>query len=212
MLPPAESLWVYRPPDMSGHVLGRPHFALKIAHSRVGIWTLSNTWFPGPIRVHIPNSISIGSADFAQLFLFKIALCMGWLGPLSNAWFLGHIPAIFAWLTIVTFTSVTTGRMQLVLRYGLIISNNANTRHTARTSTRWRFSFGAILSCAPIANSPNSALVGGTPDHSANLHSGRCSSVGMRPRRDTDTQTDRHTDARDHYISRRLRLTRDVMI
>jgi len=27
-------------PDMSGHVLGRPLFAIKIAPSRVGIWTL----------------------------------------------------------------------------------------------------------------------------------------------------------------------------
>ena len=27
-----------------------------------GVWTLSNTWFLGSTRVHIPNSISIGSA------------------------------------------------------------------------------------------------------------------------------------------------------
>jgi len=32
-----------------------------------GIWTLSNTWFPGPIRVLNPNGISIGSAIFAGL-------------------------------------------------------------------------------------------------------------------------------------------------
>ena len=34
---PAESLWVCRPPDMSGHVMGRPLFALKINPSCVGI-------------------------------------------------------------------------------------------------------------------------------------------------------------------------------
>ena len=39
VLPPAESLCVYRPPDMSGHVLGRFLFALKIAISHVSIWT-----------------------------------------------------------------------------------------------------------------------------------------------------------------------------
>jgi len=32
-----------------------------------GIWTPSNTWFPGPTRVLNPNSISIGSAIFAAL-------------------------------------------------------------------------------------------------------------------------------------------------
>ena len=40
---------------------------LKIAPFRVGIWTPSNTWFPGPTRVHNRNSISIGSAVFAGL-------------------------------------------------------------------------------------------------------------------------------------------------
>jgi len=45
VLLPAESLSVYRPPDMSRHVLGRPLFALKIAPARVGIWTPSNACF-----------------------------------------------------------------------------------------------------------------------------------------------------------------------
>ena len=58
-----------------------------------------------------------------------------------------------------------------------------------------------LLLCAPSANPPN---VGGTPYHSSKLHPGPCSSVGMRPR------TDRQTDARDHYLSRRLRFTRNV--
>ena len=35
--------------------------------SHGGIWTPSNTWFPGPTRVLNPNGISIGSAIFARL-------------------------------------------------------------------------------------------------------------------------------------------------
>jgi len=56
------------------------------------------------------------------------------------------------------------------------------------------------LSCAPIANPPNSAQLGGIPYHSPNLHPGPSSSVGMRQR--TDTHTDRQTDARDHCTFR----------
>jgi len=44
---------------------------------------------------------------------------------------------------------------------------------------------------APIANPPNSAQLGGIPYQSAKLHPGPCNSVGMRPR--TDTQTDTQT-------------------
>ena len=61
------------------------------------------------------------------------------------------------------------------------------------------------------ANPPNSAQLGGIPYHSPKLHPGSCNSVGMRPR------TDRHTDRLTHRrawpqdISRRLRLTRNVM-
>jgi len=42
-----------------------------------------------------------------------------------------------------------------------------------------------------IANPPNSAQLGGIPYHSPKLHPGPCNSVGMRPRTDTqpDTQT-----------------------
>jgi len=46
--------------------MGR-HFPLKIAPSHGGIWTPSNTWFPGPTRVPNPNYISIGSAVCAGL-------------------------------------------------------------------------------------------------------------------------------------------------
>jgi len=38
----------------------------KIAPSHGKIWTPSNTWFLGPIRVHNPNGMSISSAVFAQ--------------------------------------------------------------------------------------------------------------------------------------------------
>jgi len=39
-------------------------FPLKIAAVN-GIWTPSNTWFPGLTQVLIPNGISIGAAVFA---------------------------------------------------------------------------------------------------------------------------------------------------
>ena len=44
---------------------------------------------------------------------------------------------------------------------------------------------------APIANPPNTAQLGGSPYHAPKLHPGPCSSVGVRPRTDrqTDTQT-----------------------
>jgi len=42
-------------------------FPLKIAPFHGGIWTSSNTWFPGPTRVLNPNDISIGSAVLAGL-------------------------------------------------------------------------------------------------------------------------------------------------
>jgi len=60
---------------------------------------------------------------------------------------------------------------------------------------------------APIANLPNSAQLGGIPFHSPELHPGPCNGVGMRPR--TDRQT--HRRAWPQYISRRLRLTRNVI-
>jgi len=45
--------WVQQPP--------------KIAASRRGIWTTSNTWFLRPTRLRPPNGISIGSAVYAEL-------------------------------------------------------------------------------------------------------------------------------------------------
>jgi len=46
---------------------GPPLHPLKIAPSHWGIWTPSNTWFPGPTLVLNPNSISISSSVFAGL-------------------------------------------------------------------------------------------------------------------------------------------------
>jgi len=42
---------------------------LKITASHVGSEPLSNTWFLGPTNVHVPNSISIGSAVFVGLIV-----------------------------------------------------------------------------------------------------------------------------------------------
>jgi len=87
---------------LSGNVLDWPHFGLKIAPSRVGIWTPSNVWFLGPIQVYIPNSIFISSAIFAQLpavpilcnepplLPLKIAVSHAGSGPPSITWFPGH--------------------------------------------------------------------------------------------------------------------------
>ena len=61
---------------------------------------------------------------------------------------------------------------------------------------------GSALCChsnkarAPIANLPYIAQLDVTPYHSAKLHLGPCSSVGMQ------RGTDRHTDMRDHYTFR----------
>jgi len=71
---------------------------------------------------------------------------------------------------------------------------------------------------APIANPSNSAQLGGSLYHAVKLHQGPCSSVGVWPRTDrqtdththTHTHTHRHTDARDHntfcvvYDSRKM--------
>jgi len=58
--------------------------------------------------------------------------------------------------------------------------------------------YHSIDTRAPIANSPNSAQLEGTPYHFPYLHPGPCSSVGIR--RGTDRHTDTHTAGRDHYI------------
>jgi len=44
---------------------------LHFLHSKLAllIWTPSNTWFPGPTRVHIPNSLLIASSIFAGLMI-----------------------------------------------------------------------------------------------------------------------------------------------
>jgi len=75
------------------HVLGRLLFALKIAHSCVGIWTPSNTWSLGPAQVSIPNGIMISSTAFAGLTVVTDRLtdrhcyshCSNWLHPASAA-------------------------------------------------------------------------------------------------------------------------------
>jgi len=64
------------------------------------------------------------------------------------------------------------------------------TRHRASTSTRWYFAFG-LYCCsnairAPIANPHNSAQMAPLPF--PKLNPGPCSSVGMRPRRGTQTR------------------------
>jgi len=49
-----------------------------------------------------------------------------------------------------------------------------------------------------LQDPPNSAQLGGIPYHSPKLHPDPCNTVGMQLR----TDTDRHTDVRDHNIFR----------
>jgi len=44
-----------------------PHRQFNRIHQVASMCIPSNTWFLGPIRVHIQNSISIGSVIFAGL-------------------------------------------------------------------------------------------------------------------------------------------------
>jgi len=52
---------------MCGHFLGRPHFALKIAHSRVGIWTPISYLVPLAHLSPHPKRHLYNSAIFAGL-------------------------------------------------------------------------------------------------------------------------------------------------
>ena len=96
VLPPAESLWVYRPPDMFGHVISRPLFPSKLPLHVSGSGSPSNTFPWTHLAPHL-NGISTGSAIFAQLMAnhilyngpplppSKAPLCMGiW----TLTWFL----------------------------------------------------------------------------------------------------------------------------
>jgi len=87
-------------------------------------------------------------------------------------------------------------------------------RHRASTSTRWYFTFG--LCChsnktrAPMANPPNSAQLEGTPTTPPSYIRVRAVVWACG-----EGQTDRYTHTEDRrawpiYISRRLRLTRNV--
>jgi len=89
------------------------------------------------------------------------------------------------------------------------------TRHKARTSTLWYFAFA--LCChsnetrAPISNPPNSVQLGGTPTTLPSYIPVRAVVWAFgrgQNHRQTDRQT--HRSAWPIYISRRLRLTRNV--
>jgi len=69
--------WDHPSPNPNGISIGSAVFAqltshrgahspLKIAPTLGKIWTPSNTWFLGPIRVLNPNGISIGSTLFCR--------------------------------------------------------------------------------------------------------------------------------------------------
>jgi len=79
---------------------GRP-FPSKLPLIVGGIWTTSNSWFLGPVRVHNPNCVTIGTAVFAQVTA-ECPYTLQWAAPAlsklplpwgiwtqSNTWFLG---------------------------------------------------------------------------------------------------------------------------
>jgi len=68
--------------------------------------------------------------------------------------------------------------------------------------------------CAPIANPPNTAQLGGSPHRSPKLHPGPCNSGHMAADRQTNTQTYRqtHRHAWPQYILLHLRLMQNVII
>ena len=93
-------------------------------------------------------------------------------------------------------------------------------RHACGVRWAWRITAGlchAFQQCchsnatrAPIASPPNSAQLGGIPYHTRKLHPGPCNSVSMRPR--TDTQTDTQTRVTTIHFSWSIRLTRNVIM
>ena len=91
--------------------------------------------------------------------------------------------------------------------------NTKTARNRVSTSTRWHFTFGPRChnneTRAPIANLPNSAQLHGTRTITPS-YIWVCGVVWACGEGQTDTQTGRnthrHTDARDQYISHRLRL------
>jgi len=107
----------------------------------------SNTWFPSLTRLNVPNSISIGSAVFAELtaerpymghpFPSKLAPFYGEIWTASNTWFLGPIralntngisigSAVFAQLTAVSlyFTMGRPFPSKLPLPVGICTPSN----------------------------------------------------------------------------------------
>jgi len=105
---------------------------------------LSNTWFFGPTRIHIPNGISVGSAIFAQLktdnpyplramgrpFPLKIAPCTGDLNPRLIHGFFG--------LTRVVYDPIDRISVGSAVFAELVIVTDRPTDHGTRFVTKGR--------------------------------------------------------------------------
>ena len=91
------------PPHTDGSVV-------FVRYHQCALCSPSNTWIPGPTRVHITNSISISSAIFAELtagspwiynrppYPLKIAPSHGGSGPYPMHDSLGPTPQTASWL------------------------------------------------------------------------------------------------------------------
>ena len=155
----------------------------------------SNTCFIGSTRLYIPNGISIGSAVFCMAHdrdrqthsattvynqaqsEYKHALA-----NILRSRYIARTPPLEA------RSPGRRSNVENARRHPLV--TNQQHAHTPRK-------LGFALCChsnatgAPIANPPNSAQPGRSLYHASMLHPDPCSSVGVRPR--TDGQTDRHT-------------------
>jgi len=139
----------------------------------------------------------------ASTSMYSLTFCVRVMSPERHHW----KPAVQA-AAVMLRTPPSTARHRPAshahLRYtSRNVENASVTRRSLISNARAPpLKLGFALCChsnatgAPIANPPNSAQLGGSLYHAPKLHPGPCSSVGVQPR--TDRQTDRHTGARDH--------------
>ena len=110
-----------------------------------GIWTPSNTWYPGPTRGFNPNGISIGSAVFAGLTIVTDRQ------------------------TDHASRSVTIGRICVRSTAMRLNNNNSQTQSEYEHSLSFRVRRYAVIynneTRTVVVNPPNSAELQGTPYH-----------------------------------------------
>jgi len=126
----------------------------------------------------------------------------------TNEWF-SRIATQFQLSGTQKYTEGRKKHSQLDI--GLMMLRKQNQAYTTSTSTRWYFAFAACFHVHRLQIRPIMHNYRWHPLPLPQVTStGPCNSVGMRPQ-----QTDRHQTHRrawPQYISRRLRLTRNVIM